>query len=73
MAVVIAAAAIAAVIDPEHAFDGAHRAADTGADRAADHTADRAGDPVAFAGAILRAAEDALGMGDCRALPAKRE
>ena len=65
-AVIIAAAAMAAVVDPEHALDGAHGAADTGADRATHHAADRAGDPVAFPGALLRAAHDALGIAELR-------
>jgi hypothetical protein len=62
VAVVIAAAAITAIGDPEHTLDGAHRPADTGADRSANHTAHRAGNPVTFPGALLRAAHDALGM-----------
>src|ERR1700730_4533373 len=69
VAVVIAAAAIAAIADPEHASDRAHGAADTGADCAADHTADRPGDPVAFPRALLGAAHDALGMPE----PGKRQ
>ena len=65
VAVVIAAAAIAdGDRNPEHALDGAHRAADAGADRATDHTADRTGDPVTFLRAFLRAAHDALRMPD---------
>ena len=36
------ATAIAAIRNAEHAFDGAHRAADAGADRATHHAADRA-------------------------------
>jgi hypothetical protein len=64
VAIVIAAAAIATIRNPEHALDGAHRAADAGADRAAHHAAHRAGDPVAFPGALLGAAHDALRMPD---------
>ncbi len=66
VAIVIAAAAIAAIVNPEHALDRAHRPADAGSDRAADHTAHRAGDPVAFPGAFLRAAHEALRMPDMR-------
>ena len=62
--VVIAAAAVAAVRDAEHALHGPHRAADTGSDRPADHTTDRSGDPVALVGTFLRAAHDALGVPD---------
>ena len=66
VAVVIAAAAIAGsrIGNPEYAIHGADRAADAGADRAADHTADRTGGPVAFVGAFLGAADDALRMSD---------
>ena len=60
VAIVIAAAAIAAVIDPEHASHRAHGAADTGADRATNHAADGTGNPVTFAGALLGAADDPL-------------
>src|ERR1700694_1154631 len=60
--IVIAAAAIATIPDPEHAFDRSHRAADTGTDCAANHTTDGAGNPVTLAGAFLRAAHDALRM-----------
>src|SRR5712664_3554037 len=63
-AIVIAAAAIAAIVNPEHALDGAHRPTDAGSNRAADHTAYGAGDPVAFPGAFLRAANDTLRMPD---------
>jgi len=67
VAIVIAAAAIAATIDPEHTSHRAHRAADTGSDRAADHATHRTGNPVTFTGAFLGAAHDALriaGMGN---------
>ena len=67
VAIVIAAAAIAATIDPEHTSHRAHCAADTGSDRAADHATNRTGDPVAFTGAFLGATHDALriaGMGN---------
>src|SRR3978361_544319 len=63
-----AAAATAAVGNSEYASHRAHRAADAGTNRAADQTAHRPGNPVAFARAILRAANDALGIsgvGDC--------
>src|SRR5450631_2414498 len=68
VAIVITAAAVAAIVDPEHTLDGPHRAADAGADRAADHATDGTGNPVAFPGALLRPADDALGMagmGNC--------
>src|SRR5258705_9643897 len=64
VAVVIAAAAIAAIGNSEHAVDGAHRAADAGADRAANHTAHGAGDPASLVRTLLRPAHDALGMND---------
>ena len=48
----------------EHAVHGADRAADAGADRAADDGADRTGRAAAFAGAFLRAADDALRMAE---------
>src|SRR4051794_7916410 len=68
VAVVIAAATmaapVAAVWNPEHALHSSHRAADAGADRPANHTAHRAGNPVAFPGAFLRTAHDALRMRD---------
>src|SRR5439155_25182507 len=68
IAVVLAAAAVAAppaaIRNPEHALDRAHRAADAGADRAANHTAHGAGDPASFVGTLLRPAHDALGMTD---------
>jgi hypothetical protein len=65
-AIVIAAAVIAAIVNPEHALDGAHRPADAGSDRATDHTTYGARDPVAFPGAFLRAANDPLSMPDMR-------
>src|SRR5258708_29556797 len=65
VAVVKAAATIMTPIgNPEHAFDGSHRAADAGADRAANHSAHRTGGPVTFVCALLRAAHDALRMPD---------
>ena len=68
--VVIAAAAmpapVAAIGNPEHALDRAHRAADPGADGAANDAADRTGDPIAFIGAFLRAAHDTLRMAELR-------
>jgi hypothetical protein len=51
VAIVIAAAAIAATIDPEHTFHRAHRATDTCSDRAADHATHGTGNPVTFTGA----------------------
>jgi hypothetical protein len=48
----------------KHAFDRAHGAADTGANGPAYDPADRARDAVAFIGAFLRAAHDALGVSD---------
>jgi hypothetical protein len=56
--------AIAAIGNTEHAINGTHGAADTGADRAANHAADRTGGPVTLIGSLLRAADDALGMGE---------
>ena len=64
--VVIAAAAIAAVIDPEHTSHRAHGAADTGADRTANHATHGTGNPVTFARAFLGAADDALRVGELR-------
>jgi hypothetical protein len=64
VAIVIAAAATAAVVDAKYAPHGSRRAADTGSDRSADDAADRAANPVAFPGALLRAAHDALCMPD---------
>jgi hypothetical protein len=46
----------------EHALHRAYGAAHTGADRATDYAADRSGNPVAFVGAFLGAAHDALGV-----------
>ena len=66
VAIVITAAAIAAIRNPEHALDCAHGAADAGSDRAANHATYGAGDPVTFVGALLRAAHDALGVADMR-------
>src|SRR5258705_8728453 len=62
----MAAAAIAAIGNSEHALDRAHRAADAGADRAANHTAHGAGDPASFVGTLLRPAHDTLGVTDMR-------
>jgi len=64
MAIVKAAAAIAAIGNPEHTLDGAHRTANAGADRTADHSTHRTGRPVAFIGPLLRSAHDTLGMPD---------
>src|SRR5665213_3103581 len=61
-----AVTAIAAIGNAEHAVHGAHRTADTGADRAANHSADWTGGTAAFIRALLRAANDALGMPDVR-------
>ena len=66
VAIVIAAAPIATVVDAEYALHGAHRAADAGPDCSADDTADRAGNPVSFVGAFPRAAHDALRVPDMR-------
>ena len=60
------ATAIAAIRNAEHAFHATDRAADAGADRATDHAADRTGGAIAFAGALLGAADDALGMAELR-------
>lgn len=46
----------------EHTFDRADGTADTGADDASDCTAHRAGNTIAFIGAFLGAAHNALGM-----------
>ena len=63
VAVMIAVAVTpAAMRKSKHALDGAHGAADASPDCAAHDTADRACDPVAFIGAFLRAAHDALGV-----------
>src|SRR6266436_2842066 len=64
VAVVVAAAAIAAIGNSEHAVDGAHRAADAGADCAAHHTAHGAGDPASLVRTLLRPANDTLGLTD---------
>ena len=48
----------------EYAIHRADRTADTGADRAAHHGADRTRRAAAFAGAFLRAADDALRMAE---------
>jgi hypothetical protein len=61
---VVKTAAAIAVIHPEYASDGTHRAADAGSDRAANHTADGPGNPVTFAGAFLRTPHEALGVAD---------
>jgi hypothetical protein len=61
---VVKTAAAVAVIHPEYASNGTHRAADAGSDRAANYTADGPGNPVAFAGAFLRAPHEALGVAD---------
>jgi len=60
------AVTVVTVGNAEHALDRAHGAADTGADSASDHTAHRAGNAVAFMGAFLRTAHDALGMASLR-------
>ncbi|MCK1655763.1 hypothetical protein IVA88_30730 [Bradyrhizobium sp. 149] len=46
----------------EHTLDCADGTADTGADDASDRTVFRAGNTIAFIGAFLSAAHDALGM-----------
>src|SRR5258708_7662566 len=70
VAVVIAAAAIAAPVamvgNAQDTLDAADRATDAGADRAADHATHRTGDPVAFTGAVARAADHALRMRQMR-------
>src|SRR5579864_543662 len=75
IAMIIAAAiveAVAVVMVPivmrhaEHALDRAHGAADAGANCASDHSAHRTGDPVAFVGALLSAAHDALAVARLR-------
>ena len=74
MAVAIIAAAavataVAAIRDTEHALDRAHSAADAGTDGSADHAAYRTGGPITLIGALMRPADDALGMaglGDSR-------
>src|SRR5204862_5973132 len=66
VAVVVAAAAIASIRNPEHTPDRAHRAADAGSDRPTDYATDRTGDPVTLVRAFLRAAHDALGVADVR-------
>ncbi len=64
VAIVKAAAAIAAIGNPEYAVHRAHRAANTGADRATNQPAHRTGRPVAFISALLRTAHNALGVTD---------
>ena len=65
MAIVEAAAAIVMAVGyAEHAPDGAHRAANAGAARATYHFADRAGRPATLIRPLLRAAYDALSMGN---------
>src|SRR2546421_1802960 len=66
VAVVVAAAAIASLRNPEHTPDRAHGAADAGSDRPTNYATDRAGDPVTLVRAFLRAAHDALGVADMR-------
>ena len=46
----------------EHALDHTNSTADAGANRPSDHPAYRTRDPVAFIGALLGAADDALAM-----------
>jgi hypothetical protein len=48
--------------NPEHAVDCADRASNTGTDRAANYRADRTRRATAFAGAFVRAADNALCM-----------
>jgi len=62
VAIVVAAAVmpVAAIRNSQHAIDGAHGTADTGTDRSANQTTHRTGGAVAFVGAFLRAAHDAL-------------
>ena len=48
--------------NPEHAVDRADRASNTGTDRAANYRAHRTRRAAAFAGAFVRAADNALCM-----------
>lgn len=57
-----AAVTVMTVGNAERALDGANRAADTGTD----DSANCAADPVAFVGAFLGAADDALSMASLR-------
>ncbi|MDA9404738.1 hypothetical protein XH79_39215 [Bradyrhizobium sp. CCBAU 45389] len=62
----VAAVAIVAMGNAEHALHCTHGAADTGADRTTDHASDGTGDPVTFIGPFLGAAHDALSMTSSR-------
>lgn len=53
---------MAAMGNAEHPLDRADGTADTGADRATNHAAHGAGNAIAFIGAVLCAAHNALGM-----------
>ncbi len=65
MEIVEAAAAIMMPVGyAEHAPDGAHRSANAGADRATYHFADRACRPATLIRPLVRAAHDALSVGD---------
>lgn len=68
IAVIISAAAVTVMTmgNAEHTFDCTNGAADTGTDDASDCAAYGAGDPVAFVGAFLRAAHDALSVAGLR-------
>lgn len=57
---------MAAMGNAEYAFDRAHGTAHTSTDDASDRTTHRAGDPIAFIGALLSAADDALGVAGLR-------
>ena len=48
----------------KHAPDGAHRSTNAGSDRATYHFADRTGRPATLIRPLLRAAYDALSVGD---------
>lgn len=61
-----AAVAVMTVGNAEHTLDCAYGAADTGTDDASDCAAHGTGDPVAFIGAFLGAAHDALGVAGLR-------
>src|SRR5439155_5974403 len=54
------ASPITVVGNTQHALHAADGTTDAGSDRAADNAANRACDPVAFTGAIPRAADNAL-------------
>ena len=67
VAIVGAAAAIMMPVGyAKHAPDGAHRSANAGTDRTTYHFADRTGRPAPLIRPLLRAAYDALSVGDVR-------